>query len=245
MEDRKKPDFKKEFATNFVTLFSKETNSLEKTLHSSYDKLWKKFLTLAEKSRLCKVNQFKRSDRLENTNVINNYHDKDNNKKFEKLIESFQLVKFSQHTENKQDKIIFRSEQKIQTYYKSNDLTKSVKAKKNLNFANKTKDYEFKLGIHPPLASSSILVPKESEKIYSSPKHETKNSINYFSSKILFYFYQIIKNRIIFFIKENLNNSGKVKQIVEMVEARMKDSNQTKSSIASKLVKSNSQVKNF
>lgn len=44
------------------------------------------------------------------------------------------------------------------------------------------------------------------------------------------------------FIIENLNNSGKVKQIVEMVEARMKDSSLKTFSIASKLVKSNNQV---
>lgn len=200
MEDRKKTDF--EFTTNFVTLYSKETNSLEKSIHFSYDKLWKKFLTIAEKSHLCKINQFKSLDKLENTLVLNNHQNKNIKKKIEKLIESFHHVKISQNDKNNKTKIIFRSEQKNQTCYKSNDLTKNVKAKKNLNFVNKTKDNEFKLSFIQPLASSSILVSKTSEKINSSPKAKTNNSTNHFSSITKFFSFKLKKNLYDFYYRK-------------------------------------------
>lgn len=192
-ENGKKLNSKNEFATNFFENYTTETKRLETCIVSSYDELWQKFLTLVDQkySHLCRVTQIEKPIKdCEKKNFTKNKVDK----KFEKLIESFEHVNTNE--KSSQIKSVFRSEQKNKTFSKPNELTNTVKAKKNLHFVTKAnQSNEPQLKMHPPLASSSILVPRESEIKYSSPKGPSKNLINDFSS-ILFFplFFARIKN---------------------------------------------------
>lgn len=191
-ENRKKTNFQNEFSSNFFKTYSKELNLLENSINKSYERLWNKFLTLVENNNFCKVIQIQEQKRL--VSKTKNDHDKKVkvNEKFEKLIESFVHVKIDNNEKNKSSKPVFRSEQKTQTYSKFNDLTAVTKAKKNLNFENKsTKNDDIQFKMHPPLASSSIIIPRESQKNYNSPKADSKNQLSDFSSTSIFiYFFQ-------------------------------------------------------
>ncbi|CAF0735229.1 unnamed protein product [Brachionus calyciflorus] len=233
-----------EYGKNFLVNSVKETKQIENSIQLSYDNILKNFFNLIETkySKICRINRIKQVNDKNyhqtnkcSTTYINKLQDKleqkfNNSNKLEKLVEQFEkdsskyqpsnstTVNNEQiRTESMYQKKNYSFLEKEKDFIKKCNVEKISTLKDKLNdshdqIINKSKDNDLVFKINSPLACSSVIFSKESD-----------TGITCASSKYLLSPKIDVKKQFSQDHYAKLTQSGKVKQMVEMVEARMKD----------------------
>lgn len=244
-----------EFNSKFLEKYAQDSKDLEILIKFSYDKIFNKFLNLIEKSNFCTIKHqtSQENKKVKEKNAPKIVEEKKNQKidqdedKFKvppvvepvknepRIIE--QKTTYADNQEQKRndvnqlkDKFKKLNEEKLKQ--KDDDQVGPTDKKRLPTIVNKIvknshKDDEFSIKMHPPLATSSMLIPPSKE-----PDSKDKNS-----PKL-----DQLKTTISHEHASTLNQSGKVKQMVEMVEARMKDHSNNTPQFISKFVKNTNQI---